>query len=129
MRIFLIAAVACAPLLAGCSGSSAPTDAPPATYDAARIARAALQELDKNKDGTIEGPELDACPALKAALAAMDKNKDRRLSADEIQRRVEQYAARGTIPVTCSVLLNGQPLPGATVTFEPEKFMGESLKT
>src|SRR5262249_36843615 len=81
------------------------------------------------KNGQIEGAELDACPALKAALPALDKNKDKGLSAGEIRARVEQYAALGEVPVTLTVRLDGQPLAEATVAFEPEPFLGPSLKT
>jgi hypothetical protein len=31
--------------------------------------------------------------------------------------------------VTCVITHNGTPLPGATVTFVPEKFLGDEMKT
>jgi hypothetical protein len=114
--------------LAGCSGGS-PVPGPQATYDPAAVAQAALDLYDKNKNGQIEGAELDACPALKAALPAIDTNKDKGLSASEIRDRVARYAAPGPVPVTITVKLDGQPLSEATVTLEPEPFMGASLKT
>ncbi len=129
MRGFLVALAVGVVLLAGCSGDRTPVEAPPPSYDAAAIAQAAIRELDKNKNGTIEGPELEACPALKSALAALDKNRDGMLSLGEIQQRVQAYAARGTMLVTCTVTLDAQPFVGAGVTFEPEKFMGNGLKT
>lgn len=127
MRLLRLAVVL-APLAAGCSGSSV-SESPSATYDAAATAQAALKDFDKNKNGLIDGAELDACPALKAALPAIDKNGDKGLSAGEIKQRVEEYAALGPVPVTCSVTLDSQRLAGATVTFEPEACMGTSLKT
>src|SRR5262245_48855685 len=127
MRGLLLAVVA-APFLAGCWGGSV-AEAPPATYDAAGISQAALNYLDQNKNGQIEGAELDASPALKSALPVIDKNKDKSLSASEIQQRIEQYAKLGPVPLTCTVTLDGQSLSGATITFEPEAFMGASLKT
>jgi hypothetical protein len=127
MRLFLLA-VAFVTCVAGCSrGSQA--ERPQPTYDAAGIAEAALGQYDKNKNGRIEGAELDACPALRAALPAIDKNRDRGLSAGEIKERAERYAALGEVPVTVMVTLDGQPLAEATVTFEPEPFMGASLQT
>jgi hypothetical protein len=125
---WLLLAVVVGSFAAGCSGGSL-SEAPSATYDAAGIAQTALDTFDKNKNGRIEGTELDACPALKFELPAIDKNGDKSLSAGEIRQRVEQYASLGPVAVTCSVTLDGQPLSGATVTFEPETFMGPSLKT
>jgi hypothetical protein len=127
MRGPLLAAVV-VPFLAGCSAGSV-SDAPQATYDAAGISQAALNNVDRNKNGQIEGAELDASPALKSALPAIDKNNDRSLSASEIQQRVEQYAKLGTISLSCTVTLDGQPLSEATVSFEPEPYMGTSLKS
>lgn len=126
MRRLLPAMVAVA-FLAGCSGGSVP-EAPRATYDAAGLSQAALHHLDKNKNGQIEGAELDACPALRAALPAIDKNKDKSLSASELQQRVEQYAQLGPLSLACTVTLDGRALAGATVTFEPEPFLGASLR-
>ena len=116
-------------LTTGCGSGSKIADAPPVEYDPAGIAQAALAALDKNKNGQIEGAELDACPALKAALPAIDQNNDKALSAAEIQKRVERYAAIGPVPISCTVTLDNQPLADATVTFEPESFMGSGLKT
>src|SRR5262245_55252896 len=113
--------------LAGCSSSSTPLTAP--NYDPAAIAQAAMAQLDKNKNGQIDGPELDACPALRRALTVIDKNGDKAISAAELQQRVELYARQGLISLSCTVTLDGRPLEGATVTFEPEPFMGPGLKS
>jgi hypothetical protein len=123
----LLLAVVVVPLLAGCSGGSV-APAPRATYDAAGVSQAALNLLDKNKNGQIEGAELDASPALKAALPAIDRNRDKSLSASELQQRVEQYVKLGQLSVSCTVTLDGRALAGATVTFEPEPFLGAGLK-
>jgi EF hand len=111
---------------AGCSSKI--ESIPPPSYDAAAIVQAALAQMDKNKNGQIDGSELDACPALKRALAAIDKNGDKAISAAELQQRVELYARQGLISLSCTVTLDGRPLDGATVTFEPEPFMGPALK-
>jgi hypothetical protein len=116
-------------LLAGCaSNPSNFKEAPPAAYDAAAIAQAAMRDYDKDKNGSLEGSELDACPALKAALSALDRNHDGKISVEELKQRIEEFAQRGNVPVVCTVRLDGQPLEGATVTFEPEPFMGDSAK-
>jgi hypothetical protein len=125
MRLFLLAVVVSG--VAGCSGGSR-WEEPRATYDPAGVAQAALGSYDRNKNSQLEGAELDACPALKGALASIDKNKDKSLSASEIQERVEYYVRLGQVATTVTVRLDGRPLAEATVTFEPEPFLGAGLK-
>ncbi len=100
---------------------------PPGIDSAA--ASKALQEFDTNKDGFIDGAELDKVPGLKAALKEVDTNKDGKISADEINARIGAWkdSKLGRMPVSCRVTHNGQPLAGATVSFEPEKFLGDQL--
>jgi hypothetical protein len=121
MRPTSVALFALALLAAGCGKSSSG----PPSYDPDALARAAIAQLDKNGNGTIEGAELDACPSLRSALPAIDKNKDKALSADELTERFRAYKATGvtSASVSCTVRLNGQPLEGATVTFTPEEFL------
>jgi hypothetical protein len=117
--------------LAGCSQPGTQLlEAPVPNYDPDAIARAILTEFDKNGNGSIEPDEARVCPALAGAFAAIDTNNDRRLSADELRKRVEAYAASptGSIEVGCVVRLDEQRLAGATVTFVPEACMGQWLK-
>ena len=113
---------------AGCGGKNAPLSAP--SYDPGAMAQAALSQYDKNGNGSIDGAELDACPALKNSLAAIDKNKDKALSADELTARFEAYktANIGALGVSCQVKLNGNDLAGAVVTFVPEDCMKGTVK-
>jgi EF hand len=112
-------------LAAGCSGggSGGPQVSP------REAARAALAEYDANQDGALDAKELERCPALWSALKRIDKNNDGRLTADEIADRLtflrRQEALTG---IGVEVSLDGRPLSGATVTLEPEKFMGPSFK-
>ena len=118
-------------ILTGCSSHGTdPREAPVPKYDPDGVARAALTEFDKNGNGSLELAEVAACPALQAAFAAIDTNGDKRLSADELRARVEGYAATptGSVAVGCTVLLDNQPLTGATVTFVPEACMGGAVK-
>jgi hypothetical protein len=118
-------------LAAGCSSKdTAVRDAPVPKYDTDAITQEVMSEFDKNRDGSLDTSELRACPALFGALAAIDTNGDKKLSTDEIRKRVEAYAAgsTGSIPVTCTVRLDGEPLADATVTFDPEPCMGAALK-
>src|SRR5262245_36539950 len=95
-------------LTTGCARGPDP-DAPVA-YDPAGIAQAAMSAFDKNRNGSLERAELEACPALLQALPAIDLNRDRALSRDELRQRAEQYATLPKVPVTCMVTLDEQPL-------------------
>jgi hypothetical protein len=121
LQLLLLTILAGVPI--GCGGDGGP-GSPPA-YDPDALAKAAITQLDKNGNGTIEGSELDACPSLKSALAAIDKNKDKALAQDELAERFKAYKATklATTTFSCGVKFNGQPLEGATVTFVPEEFL------
>jgi hypothetical protein len=118
----------CAMLLSGCSGR--PGRVAPPKLDPTAAAEKALADFDTNGDGGINAAELDACPGLKAVAKAVDTDKDGRLSAAEIAARIEQWGAKrvAMVAVNCRVVKGGRPLPGATVTFVPEKFLGENIK-
>jgi EF hand len=94
------------------------------------VARQALDEYDTNKDGVLSGEELDRCAALKNSMEWLDTNKDGKLSAEEIAERIRFYQESkvALLTVVCQVTLDDKPLPGATLTFVPEKFMGPALK-
>jgi hypothetical protein len=118
-------------VLVGCSSNSTHlNEAPPPTYDADAIAKAAFAELDRNGNGTIEAGEASASPALAAAFAEFDINKDRKLTLEEVKMRVNDYAKAGTgsVAVGCTVKIDDKPIQGATVTFIPEPFMGSAFK-
>jgi hypothetical protein len=112
-------------LAAGCArgGPEGPQVSPRAA------ARAALAEYDTNKDGALDAQELQRCSALLGALKRIDKNNDGRLTADEIADRLTFLQREGTLMgISVEVTLDGRPLPGATVTLVPEKFMGPAFK-
>jgi hypothetical protein len=115
-------------LVAGCSGG--PSRIEPPSIDADDAAAEAMTLYDKNGDGAIADSELDAAPALKASMATLDKNADKKVQEDEIVQRIEAWQETGTgiVSLTCAVTLNGRPLEGAMVRFEPEPFLGEGLK-
>jgi hypothetical protein len=66
---------------------------------------------------------------LKSIFASIDADHDGKLSAAEISARVEQLRAKNVSihTVACKVLLNGVPLPEATVTLIPVTFWADSL--
>jgi hypothetical protein len=98
--------------------------------DATAAGKLAMAMYDKNGDGKVAGDELENAPALKAALPRLDTNGDGGVSADEVTARVNAWKEMrtGMTYVQCRVMLNGQPLSGAEVTFEPEPFLGDEIK-
>lgn len=114
--------------MAGCSRGPARVRQP--AIDPAAAAAKAVEAYDADRNGSIAGVELDASPALKSALERLDANRDGGVSADEITARIKAWKAMKTAltSVRCLVTLDGRPLPGATVTFEPEPFLGEHVK-
>lgn len=99
--------------------------------DASGAGSAAMEEYDTNGDGVVNGDELEKAPGLKAALPRLDTNGDKGVSADEVAERVQAWKEMktGLASVRCHVTLDGKPLVGATVVFEPESFLGEEIKT
>ena len=85
---------------------------------------------DTNKDGVIAGEELEKAGSIKSAMANIDANGDGKVSAEEITNRVQAWkdSKIGRMSLSCTVKYRGQPLPDATVTFEPEPFLGDEVK-
>jgi hypothetical protein len=52
------------------------------------------------------------------------------VSEDEIEARINVWKGTriGILPISLTVTLNGQPLEDATVTFEPEAFLGDDIQ-
>jgi hypothetical protein len=115
--------------LAGCSGRPAPPQTP--RFDAATAGRAAIAMYDSDGDGKLDAAELERCPALKMALDRADTDGDGALSADEIAARINAWFGSGTVVMdgTTRVTLDGKPLVGAEVVFEPEECLGSGFKT
>jgi hypothetical protein len=90
------------------------------------IARRAIAQFDTNRDGVIQGAELDKCPELKAALDRLDPNGRGAVTAEMIAARIEAWdkSRLGRMFLECSVTHNGKPLEGALVKFVPEAFLG-----
>jgi hypothetical protein len=98
--------------------------------DASSSGELAIEQYDTNGDGKVAGDELEKAPALKGALMLLDTDGDKGVTADEVAARVKAWKAMQTAltSVRCYITLNGQPLADAQVTFEPESFLGDSIK-
>jgi hypothetical protein len=124
-----VAGLAAVFLAAGCSGT--PSGPVKPKVDAAAAARAAIAKYDANGDGKLDANELKKCPGLLDALQRADANGDNMLTEEEIAARIQKWFAGGTVLVVAltQVTLDGTPLEGATVTCEPEEFLGPDFKS
>jgi hypothetical protein len=115
-------------VVVGCSGGK-PARVTLPDYDVSAIGQKAIELHDKNGDGALSGEELDDVKSLKSGMSRLDSDKDGKLTADEIGKRVQRYIdfKIGLAPVDCTVTKGGRPLAGATITYEPEEFLGDSL--
>ena len=113
------------PLLAGWPGGVAA----PHIYAGSTSARA-LAEYDANQDGFLDAQELEASPGLKSCLARYDTDKDGRLSRAELETSLAAFdqAQVGLLDTPFTVTLDGRPLEGAGVVFEPEPFLADVIK-
>lgn len=123
-RTCLLATLAAA---LGCS--SGPSRVQPPSIDADDAASAAMELYDKDGDGAIAGSELDAASGIKSAMTTIDGDKDGKVTAEEIAARVEAWQATsfGVMSMQCSFTMDGKPLDGAAITFDPEPFLGDEI--
>src|SRR3954463_12235157 len=114
--------------LTSCNSGPARVGQP--AIDAASAGKKALELYDKDGNGVISGAELTQAPALASALARLDTNSDKGVDAEEIAARVNKWKElrTGLVSVKCRVTLDGRPVEGAQVVFEPEPFLGEGIK-
>jgi EF hand len=111
----------------GCSGGP-PRTAPP-IIEADAAGKQAIAMYDRDGDGAISGKELDNCPGIKDALEFYDVNHEGKITAAAIAARIHEWQESniGTAATKVRVLLDGAPLEAATVTFEPEPFLGPNV--
>jgi hypothetical protein len=79
----------------------------------------------------LDAKALEKAPGLRAAMHQVDLNKDGKLSADEISARIESWSVSkvGRRGISYVVMHNGKPVVDAVVKFVPEKFLGDGMKT
>jgi len=111
--------------------SGRPARIKPPSIDPSAAGKQAIELFDADKDGKISGAELDKCPGLKAAASMVDPSGQNAITAEQITARIKKWqdSKLGRMSLRCSVTRNGQPFPGAEVTFVPEKFLGENVKS
>ena len=114
--------------VAACSYGPSAVNQP--TINASHASSLAIETYDKNGDGIVSGDELDQAPALKAALQRLDTDGDKAITADEVMARVKvwQGMRTGLTSFEFAATMDGSPLTEATVTFEPEGFLGDQIK-
>ena len=114
-------------VVAGCSGRPSRVYPDAVASDAPQKA---MDLYDTDKDGFIDGAELDKVPGLKAALKQVDTNGDGKISADEIAARIQVWrdSRLGRTTLSVPVKHNGAPLVGAKVRLVPESFLGSGLR-
>ena len=112
----------------GCGG---PIVLKQADFDPEAAGSKAIEIYDKNGDGAIAGEEIDQAPSIKDALARLDVSGDGQVSAEEITRLVESWKNDGSVitRLKCFIILDGEPVEGATITLEPEAFLGGVIAT
>lgn len=113
-------------MIIGCSGRL-PALKPP-KFDPVAAAKAAMEQYDANQDGIIGGAELKDAPGISFSLDRIDTDRDDGVTEEEMSRMIQEKwvdPGDGVMRVKCDVTLNRQPLDGATITFEPEPFLGD----
>jgi len=93
-----------------------------------------MKIYDKNGDGTLDVKELSASPPLLELLKnlkARTPGHPDSLTVADIAGRFEEWLKAPTIliPSTVTVYLDGKMLEGATVSYEPEPFLGSSYRS
>jgi len=115
-------------LLVGCGLRSGRVKPP--EIDPVSAGRAAVAEYDTSGDGILDRAELENAPALKSAMRNLDEDENGQLTAEEITARITAWKETrvGMMSMACMILMDGRPLSGATVTLEPESFLGDAVK-
>ncbi|MGD9632009.1 MAG: hypothetical protein AB7G28_19595 [Pirellulales bacterium] len=122
IRFGRLATTVLAAAVAGCNNRPARVGVP--DFDAVEISAQALTTYDINHDGRLDSAECSK--SLASTIGRADKDHDGQLTADEIAGRFKFYEEfrAGIVPVFCTISRGGRPVADATVTYQPEDFMG-----
>ena len=99
----------------------------PPRYNAAKVAKAAVEQYDSNTDGVIDAKELKNAPSIRFAADRIDGDGDGKITEGEFANFVQEKwldSGAGGMRIKCAVTMDGVDLADAKVTFEPEEFLG-----
>jgi hypothetical protein len=115
-------------LVAGCS--SRPSALHPPKISPSGASRAAISEFDRDGDGKLSKEEWGASPELTAVAKQYDTSSDGVLESDELQAGFTAWQENSAGPrqVPFTLLLDNQPLAGATVKLVPAAFFSDEIK-
>ncbi len=107
----------------GCSGRPARVQVAEIDYEAA--AQKAVASYDQDANGLIEAVEAARDPAFQAAFPSIDADANASATPDEVAEYLRKMQAKRVAMVrwTLRLQLDGKPLTGAKVTFEPAEFL------
>ncbi len=124
MRFSFIVVVGMATCIAqGCGYKSPRVELP--YVDAKSAGKEAVRIYDKNGDESLVREELRDCPALLVAFDGLDGDSNDALTSNEIESRIREWqeSKAGLVSCRLQVMLDGRPLPDATVLLEPVDFL------
>ena len=130
MTTQLYSAIGCVLIVASTGCSNAPRAIRPPDIDVDQLTADAFSQCDRNSDGLIDRDELESAPSLKFSLKRIDSNDDKKISEEELGQYVQSQwidMKSGLIRIRCNVTMNRRRLDGATITLEPEQFMGGAI--
>lgn len=111
-------------VIVGCSKH--PARIHPVDIDAKSASANAIDQYDKNGDGLLDNDEMTAVPGILKYKDKYDTDGDGMVSREEIANRISRWKKLGLGVVSLNVVvrLAGRPLPGASVRFVPEVYLG-----
>ena len=126
-QCLLLAAASC--VHGGCSsGGNSTSVMIMRKVDADQVAAAAMATYDENKNGSIDGGELDLAKSLKSALVRIDTNRDGAIAADELAARIRILQTQpDVVPCVIQLKKGAKNVASAQVTLEPEPFLGANF--
>jgi len=89
-----------------------------------------MEQYDTNQDGIIRDQELKHAPGIQFVILRIDADKDGGVSSSEISQMIQEKwidPGDGVMRVKCDVIFRRRRLDGATITFEPEQFLGDLI--
>jgi hypothetical protein len=115
-------------ILVGCN--RAPAGVAPPELDPQGSTDRAFSQYDANADQKLSRDELGECPGLVAAIQSLDRDRDGSVSADELKASLERFQQEGAglVTISCLVTRGGRPLENAKVDLVPESFLGDAVK-